>query len=469
MRGAARRADGEALPVADGRAVAPAAPAPAQELRPRKMPRSLMLLGAAGAAGAFVGLRPARASAASSVVLTAPDNAADNTIRPTADVVALTIRGQSGGQQSDLVEIFTGPAEGSGLFISAHKHAISASHDTDWAGEAWDLIDLFHKSTGDAVFIVHQGGEPPGFSGEAGGDAGLNVLIPYNIDGTGTGWDGSTRNDRTGMRGLFIQSQPTNDNVHAALIDHYGNDYGVKITAQNPGHPAGTGGALKLSDYSGSSSLYIEKRGQPGATDAALQIRGLAGAPVAALRVVDDDGRQNVLIKTDGTIRALAASQSFRGHELYMDNNFTTRVGRVMTAAHPGGGWCLGLIGESGRPILVRGGDAGSTALMIAAHPAQTGRLIELRDATNQLLQTTDGVGATRWYAPGNNPTLVADGATGWFRGGFISKKTAPAADSQLANGEFSISLDATPGTAKVVFKAKDANGTVRTATIALK
>ena len=92
---------------------------------------------------------------------------------------------------------------GAALAIQAHTMALFAFHDTDWGGQTYDLVNLFHKSCGDAIFIAHQGGKPPNFVGDVGGIGGLNVLVPYYLDDTATGRNGSVVNDRTGMRGIF--------------------------------------------------------------------------------------------------------------------------------------------------------------------------------------------------------------------------------------------------------------------------
>jgi hypothetical protein len=52
--------------------------------------------------------------------------------------------------------------------------------------------------------------------------------------------------------------------------------------------------------------------------------------------------------------------------------------------------------------------------------------------------------------------------------GYFITKKTTAPADGDLNAGELALWLDATNGAAKLMVKAKEAGGTVRTATVAL-
>lgn len=45
---------------------------------------------------------------------------------------------------------------------------------------------------------------------------------------------------------------------------------------------------------------------------------------------------------------------------------------------------------------------------------------------------------------------------------------TSAPADASLSPGQFKLWLDATPGTTKLMVKAKDSNGTVRTGSITL-
>lgn len=103
--------------------------------------------------------------------------------------------------------------------------------------------------------------------------------------------------------------------------------------------------------------------------------------------------------------------------------------------------------------------------------------------------QSNDGVltvmGGGHW---GNNPSIISrkrasqtgslfeaqsnDGATVYSRfdqnGYFMTRKTVAPADADLASGEMALWFDSTNGAAKLMVKAKEAGGTVRTATVAL-
>jgi sulfate adenylyltransferase subunit 1 (EFTu-like GTPase family) len=52
--------------------------------------------------------------------------------------------------------------------------------------------------------------------------------------------------------------------------------------------------------------------------------------------------------------------------------------------------------------------------------------------------------------------------------GYWMTRKSSAPADADLATGELALWFDSTAGAAKLMVKAKDAGGTVRTATIAL-
>src|SRR5205807_3405852 len=106
------------------------------------------------------------------------------------------------------------PGTSFAINVSAAKHGLAVVHTNDLAGEAVDLVNLFHKGTGDALFVNHLGGEPPGYTGPSGGDAAFNALIPYYLDHGGSGYDGTSVNDRTGMKGLQVYTQPPNPDIN---------------------------------------------------------------------------------------------------------------------------------------------------------------------------------------------------------------------------------------------------------------
>jgi hypothetical protein len=204
--------------------------------------------------------------------------------------------------------------DGAAVNVDASHQAFVGRHTVDHGGATFDLVDLFHKSAGDALFVAHMGGRPPGFTDQTGGNAGLNVLVPYYLDAPGDGRSGGTvPNDRTGMRGLKIQTMPTNSDVVAIDVLHWGNSYsayfGIQPNAR--GEPQGTGGGLLVDDWSTASSIKIGKYAAPRAGEAAINVLGSGGsaAPFQALRVTDGSAVRASL-RTDGTL-ALGTGSPF--------------------------------------------------------------------------------------------------------------------------------------------------------------
>ena len=264
--------------------------------------RRTLLKRAGLAAAGFAAAAPVVGSASASAAGTQPAYTdAPNTFTADQSVMARLGVGTTSPQAPlHLVRPDAGPA----LRIDAHTMALVARHDTDWAGQTYDLVNLYHRSTGDAMFIVHQGGKPPGFTGTTGADAALNVLVPYHLDDTTTGRNGTVVNDRTGMRGLFIQTQPNNDNINAIRVAHWGNDYAAYFTVQTTtsGEPTGKGGGLLMDDFSTSSSIRINKRNAPRANEAMVVLRTMITTPFEAIRITDNNGFDRLRATTDGTL-----------------------------------------------------------------------------------------------------------------------------------------------------------------------
>lgn len=197
---------------------------------------------------------------------------------------------------------------GSALRVDAHTMALELRHDTDWQGEVHDLANLFHKSTGDAIFIAHQGGKPPGYSGPVGGNAGLNVLVPYTLDSATTGRDGSVVNDRTGMKGLHIETQAVVDGSNAIDIQHFSNAYAMNVVVQPPaqGQPVGRGGAAYVDDYSQSATVRVDKWTAP-VGEAVLEINGRAQGAMNALFVRDANAYAHFRLRSDGLTRLVSS------------------------------------------------------------------------------------------------------------------------------------------------------------------
>jgi hypothetical protein len=239
-----------------------------------------------------------------------------------------------------------------------------------------DSMGVYHKSTGDGLFIGHAGGEPPGYSAVAGGDAGVNVLIPKYLDDIGSGWAGTIVNNRTNMKGLFIQAQPNNINVSAAILLSWTNSPCLIITNQDPSHPPGGGSALYIEDWGGGSGANsMLTTGLASANNAiaytTVRPHGSAysttvayvdpGAPNAALAVSVARGNITVSLATDASgaristaaavIAAIAASPA---------------AAALVTAANAGRSDGSGLVAPMGHTLFSGGSPTGNPTVVFS-------------------------------------------------------------------------------------------------------
>jgi hypothetical protein len=187
-----------------------------------------------------------------------------------------------------------------GSFESATT-ALLVGQAQDLQGVQWDTMDVFHKGTGDGVYVDHKGGIPSGYTGPTGGNAGFNCLIPYYIDAGGTGREGTTPNTRTGMRGVFLNVQPPNNDVIALEINHSTNSYAQYLKIQPPNFPQGTGGGIAMEDYSRASSIRISKWSAPNGSEAIVALHSQTTDPIPALRVQSSNSATTALVRSDGT------------------------------------------------------------------------------------------------------------------------------------------------------------------------
>lgn len=141
--------------------------------------------------------------------------------------------------------------------IDAYGHGMVVQQTHDFAGGDNDLINLYHRSTGDAIYTVHLGGRPPGYSGLSGTNACINMLIPYYLDDTTARRMGAILNDRTGMRGLHVESQPTNPDIISVNVVHWGGGPAVQIVNQYATKPQGHGSALTVVHYGNAAGINI--------------------------------------------------------------------------------------------------------------------------------------------------------------------------------------------------------------------
>ena len=196
---------------------------------------------------------------------------------------------------------------GAAAKIQAHTMALIATHDVDWAGQTRDLLNLYHRSCGDAIFVAHQGGKPPGFNEPIGGNSGLNVLVPYHLDNTTTGRQGTVVNDRLGMHGLHIETQAVVNDSHAIHVQHFAHGYAFRMFVQTPDmQPAtGRGGGFWIDDWSTASTIRVTKRSQPDPfSEAIINLRGLHANAMDAIHVRDESDLVRFRARTDGTLTA---------------------------------------------------------------------------------------------------------------------------------------------------------------------
>lgn len=216
------------------------------------------------------------------------------------------------------------PDNGTALKVVAHTMALELRHDTDWAGQTYDLVNLTHKSAGDAIFIAHVGGKPPGFTGQTGANAGLNVLVPYYIDDTTTGRNGTVVNDHTGMQGLHIETQAVVDDSNAINIQHFSNAYAMYMGVQSPnaGQPVGTGGAIYIDDYSQNSTVYMRVAPPDGGARDSAAIRIDDFSSVSGIRV---DKRTAPATSNDAILNLIGRTTASMEAIVVRDTNFNKR------------------------------------------------------------------------------------------------------------------------------------------------
>jgi hypothetical protein len=197
-------------------------------------------------------------------------------VTPGANVDAVDITTNAANANGYALHVIgSGPAVGSAgaenvlVKIEGQNNLLRLDQTVDLAGQTADVLDIVLRSTGDAIFMTHKGGLPSGSGLSPGGDAALNVLIPYYIDATdASGRVGSTINNRTGMRGLFIQSQAL---TGASAIDvrHASADYGIYMTLQDTALPnSPSGGGIQMLDFSTASTLKFAKYSTPATNEA---------------------------------------------------------------------------------------------------------------------------------------------------------------------------------------------------------
>lgn len=151
-------------------------------------------------------------------------------------------------------------------------------------------------------------------------------------------------------------------------------------------------------------------------TDSPLVITRVASATVPEFRMYDSDGTTPLLGVKQGYLWSRNGLAVGSGSEIY----------------------------SSAAALWVYPVSASDVGAYIRGLASQTGNLLHVVDSSNALLGRISAGGY------------------------FITKKNAAPADSVLAAGELAFWFDSTNGAAKAMFKAKQADGTVRTGSVSL-
>lgn len=168
--------------------------------------------------------------------------------------------------------------------------------------------------------------------------------------------------------------------------------------------------------------------------DPYIRIKSVSGGG-SSLRLGHGTTDDSLIIQTEGTTFASLTSGTRRNLTLYNtpngSNGSAISVGDVIDNAAVG-------------TFAVANSHVGVKGLVVRGKASQSGNLLEIQDSASAVLSSFTE------------------------NGYFTTRKTAAPADAELASGELALWFDATNGAAKLMVKAKETGGTVRTATVAL-
>lgn len=223
----------------------------------------------------------------------------------------------SGGATVDITA--TDVAKYATRFLSA-GNLLSLQQTTDWAGVhsaesnvQYDSIDMWHRSQGDAIYIVHTGGLKPGGVDTGGGKSGINIIIPYYRDNfplVANGYTGTVQNTYTLMDGVQIQALATSS-YRGISLSYRGSDAGIVIAngdAFGDGHPVGNGQAIRISNASTAEVIHIDQA----STGNVVSIVTTANA--RSLSLTGNSTSETIFLqRTDATTTTLAYVHSVSG------------------------------------------------------------------------------------------------------------------------------------------------------------
>ncbi len=283
-----------------------------------------------------------------------------------------------------------------GVVVNAYGEALAIQQTHDFAGQDCDLVNLRHQSTGDAIYIIHHGGKPPGYSGTPGGNTCINMLIPQFLDSFTAQREGGAPNNRTGMIGLKVEAQAPNSGVTAAQLVHWGGGPALAITSQYAGFPQGHGKAIHVSHDGTNDAVEIDHYGAtPAAT---LKLVSFSAVEHAALDVRDGSNAHPRL-----SVRSTGALRLGDGHSAEDTTLERTGAGALRLSGSASANATLSL-GANGDVNLAR----------VAARRLQSDSMVMVRraltwdfaytaigpsDAQFRYIMQTDGA---MWWSPGD-------------------------------------------------------------------
>jgi hypothetical protein len=208
----------------------------------------------------------------------------------------------SGSPTLSSVSSYTGLVAGTGITGTGIPAGTTVLTTPNAAQVAAGTLTMSQNATSSGSITVSVAAP----SGSAGGNALFNGLVPYYVDDTSTGRAGQIVNNRTDMKGLFIQTQAPNSGVYGILLQHAGNAPAIQITNQDPSTlqgaaGQGTGGPLVIDDFSTASGISFSKQGTPGTGNATLKLGTTIASAIDAIRVNNSSGSGRFLVRADGS------------------------------------------------------------------------------------------------------------------------------------------------------------------------
>lgn len=348
----------------------------------------------------------------------------------------------------------SGAGSGAGTFLTAYG--------TD-KGQAGGIL-ISHKNTGAAFQIDHQPGSAlanywKGYS--------VNALLQADIyAGSGAmlikAASGAGFND-----GVTTQGSTTFTSATAAFtVADVGASIG-QLTSRGLNDPSGsipTG--TTIAAYVDAQTVTLSQAAAQSATDLLFSVGGrVPAATQTLLRFADTDNttlgsvrRGDLIWRTPIDCRSNDAARPaviVRGHasqtsdifSVFKDSNSESAVFSILESGRAIGRWgaTISNAGDTTQvPMTIQNFATGLPSLQVIGVASQTEDQFAVKNASSQV--------QSRFNSSGT----------------FMTRVTTAPADSAIASAEMSIWFDSTDGAAKLMIKAKQADGTVRTGSVAL-